>query len=125
MKTMDAYATYEEFEADMVRELGLTMSIERLREIGMMTCRRRSVVAPQNSTPTLAPVIPVDFASRYSACQTPAERRAFVRANKAEARQYLRTHHETPFTSSSATAKASSGPSGARAASKLIRRKLK
>lgn len=96
MNALDTYPTYEAFEAEMVRELGLSMSIERMREIGSMSCRRQSPVRAQNSLPTLVPVAPASFESRYRACSTATERRAFVRANKAAALAYLRSSDNAP-----------------------------
>lgn len=116
-------STYEDFEADLIRQLGLTMSIERLREIGMMSARRSAIAATTaQQTATKPPAQPTDFESRYTACQTAAERRAFVRANRAQAREYLRTNRDAPqsFAAATTTASASTRPR-----SKLIRRKLK
>ncbi len=117
MNSLDTYPTYEDFESALARELGLTMSFERLRQV-TMTSGRRSVAAAQNTTPVPAPVVPLDFASRYSACRTVAERRAFVRANKAEARTYLRQ-------SGTASALDRSTPTPTTAKSRCVRRSLK
>ncbi len=88
-----ASSNIEDFEADLVRQLGLTMSIEQLRHIG---CSRRSTDSAAASSVTSLPAPANDFESRYKACRTAAQRIAFVRANKAEARAFFRSISSEP-----------------------------
>jgi hypothetical protein len=120
-----ATSTIEDFEADLVRQLGLTTSIEDLRRIGNSSRRQQSAkaAASNQQSQQVPPLRATDFEARYKACQTTAERREFVRAHVTEARGYLRAHRGVELSAPARTPTASA--SVTRPGAKLIRRKLK
>lgn len=117
MNAHSSFETYEQFEAALVRELGLSMSLERLKTVtgtwrpkGAFTALAEVTVLPKRA----------DFESRYRECETAAARQAFVRANKAEARAFLRSN-----AAPTATSRGFSDGSAPRAVSKFTRRRYK
>ena len=86
MNPSHTYGTYEEFEAALGRELGLSMGFTMLRGAVGALRRRPSATSAFGQSPATAPA---DFESRYNACKTARERMKFVRENRAEARRFL------------------------------------